>query len=270
MIKIFISHSSTDNELAEALIGLIRDATNLPPDDIRCTSVDGYRLAGGAETDEQLRLEVANSEVFIGILSESSLVSTYVVFELGARWGVKKYLIPLLAPGLDPSRLSNPLSSLNCLSCNSASQLHQLVVEVAKHLGLTPNSPATYQSWISLIQAAGTSSVTERQPIQEVMTETSFITIPRAVNSAVSESEVLQIVQARAAAEHPGDFSTQKYVVDNQINDWRTLQNFADSEVPANILLSILRRAGEDHPDDYSTQLYVVREQIEDWKALNR
>jgi hypothetical protein len=55
MVRLFISHSAKDGSVAERLIELIQSALNLPAADIRCTSVDGYRLPGGASTEDQLR-----------------------------------------------------------------------------------------------------------------------------------------------------------------------------------------------------------------------
>jgi hypothetical protein len=52
---VFISHSSADRRLARALVELLRSALNLPADRVVCTSVDGYRLPAGADTDEARR-----------------------------------------------------------------------------------------------------------------------------------------------------------------------------------------------------------------------
>lgn len=64
MIKIFISHRSRDVALANALIHLLRFALRLSAEDIRCTSVPGYNLPGGAQTEQQLRQELLDAPVY--------------------------------------------------------------------------------------------------------------------------------------------------------------------------------------------------------------
>lgn len=150
-IRLFISHASTDAPLAGLVVTLLRSALNLPAAAIRCTSVDGYRLPGGADTDEQIRREVLDAEVMIGIISAASLDSLYVAFELGARWGADQHLIPLMAPGVPPSAIRGPLAGKNALRADNASQLHQLVDELGGHLGIKPNSAASYQAEVEAI-----------------------------------------------------------------------------------------------------------------------
>jgi hypothetical protein len=148
MLDIFISHSSSDMEVAEVLIELLRSALTLPAEQIRCTSVDGYRLPIGADTDEELRRELKEAKVFIALISEESIHSTYVLFEMGARWGAEKHLAPLLTPGTKSSILSGPLKSLNALQCDNSSQLHQLVSDLSKILKVPTSSPASYSRFI--------------------------------------------------------------------------------------------------------------------------
>ena len=150
-IRLFISHSSGDTELATRLVNLLQSALRLPATSIRCTSVDGYRLPGGADTDEQLRREVHEAEAFIGIISDRSLRSLYVLFELGARWGARRHLVPLLAPGLSPSILGGPLAGLNALRADNLSQMHQLVAELGAHLSISPEGAAGYQQHLDAI-----------------------------------------------------------------------------------------------------------------------
>ena len=158
-VDIFISHSSADAKVAKALIDLLRDAFQLNSKDIRCTSVPGYKLEAGAHTETQLRQEIQQTRVFIGLLSEVSLDSAYVLFELGARWGMmqanyyggmgvgslKNKIFPLLAAGATGSIIRDPLKAYNALSCEKAADLHQLVADIGKELGQTPDGAAAYQ-----------------------------------------------------------------------------------------------------------------------------
>ncbi len=165
-IRVFISHASEDVALAEALIDMLRAALNLEARAIRCTSVDGYRLPGGANTDEQLRIEVHDSDTFVGIVSNGSLRSLYVLFELGARWGAGKRLIPLLAPGTPASVLGGPLSGLNALRASERAQLVQLVNELAESLGLRAESASVYQRQLDAVLkiAPASDTVSEGTP----------------------------------------------------------------------------------------------------------
>jgi len=153
MIRLFISHSSKDKQLAEKLVELLKNALRLASQEIRCTTVDGYRLPGGAKTSDQLKREVRESDAFIGLISTAVADSMYVLFELGARWGSNRHLLPLLANGVSSDILKGPLSELNALSCDNTAQLHQLVQDIANILEIDPENPAVYQRYINEILA---------------------------------------------------------------------------------------------------------------------
>ena len=146
-IKLFISHSSKDSLFVQALIDLLRASLNLGSTQIRCTSIDGYRLPAGANTNEQLKHEVHHADTFIGVISAASIKSIYVIFELGARWGANLPLIPLLAPGTSPDLLEGPLKGINALSVNR-SQLHQLLYDLSQNLGVKLEPSASYERHI--------------------------------------------------------------------------------------------------------------------------
>jgi len=144
---LFISHSSKDADTVLALIELVRAALGLRDEQIRCTSIDGFRLPAGIHTDEHLRLEAHSAKTFIALITPQSYSSTYVLFELGARWGANLPLIVLLAE-VEPHALEGPLRAFNALSCANVSQLHQLVHDLAKSLQLLPQSPASYSRYV--------------------------------------------------------------------------------------------------------------------------
>jgi hypothetical protein len=152
-IRLFVSHSSADADLAKRLAELACFALNLPAEAVRCTSVDGYRLPGGADTDEQLRLEVREAEAFVGIVSGASLESLYVLFELGARWGAERQLLPVIAPGTPAKAIGGPLAGLNALQAESKSQMLQLVEDLGRQLNIRPQSAAAYTGLVDAVIA---------------------------------------------------------------------------------------------------------------------
>jgi len=166
-----ISHSGKDADLALTLIELLRAGLGLLASQIRCSSVDGYRLPAGVNTEQQLREEVTGVAVLVGLLTPNSLSSTYVLFELGARWGAKLFMIPLLA-GVKPEDMRGPLSVLNALTCSTEAQLIQFVEDVGRQLKLPAQSAASYLRQVHAVKemADVVSSTTAVQPAtQEVM-----------------------------------------------------------------------------------------------------
>lgn len=143
-MKIFISHSSVDREAAEALVDLLRSALGLPAKEIRCTSVEGYKLSAGTDSNEQLRTEVFGCEAFVALLSPSSMKSVYVMFELGARWGTKRHLAPIMIGGTVAGDLRAPLSGIHAITGSSESDIHQLVSDLSSHLGQANEGASVY------------------------------------------------------------------------------------------------------------------------------
>lgn len=146
-LLIFISHSSKDADLALMLIELLKSALALRDEQIRCTSVDGFRLPAGVNTDDVLKAEVRQAHAFIGLITPNSMNSAYVMFELGARWGAELHMVPLLA-GVSPEALAGPLKPINSISATNDAQLHQLIHELAAILQMSAQNPASYTRYI--------------------------------------------------------------------------------------------------------------------------
>jgi TIR domain len=85
--RLFISHSSEDKELAKALTTLIDSTLQVPSGMLRCTSDPRFNLVPGENATEKLRRDLDDANVVLGLLTPSSLTSSYVLMELGAAWG---------------------------------------------------------------------------------------------------------------------------------------------------------------------------------------
>jgi hypothetical protein len=87
------------------------------------------------------------------VISEASLDSLYVAFELGARWHTRRPLVPLLAPGLDPKRVPDPLRGKHFLQCTDEGQFNQLVDHLDEYLRARPTRKAKNSAYVSQIKA---------------------------------------------------------------------------------------------------------------------
>lgn len=155
-LTLFISHSARDTEIAKSIVTLFEKAFKISARRIRCTSVDGYRLPAGADTNEVLRTEVFGAKLFVALLTPNSLSSPYVLFELGARWGTRRPLYPLLAGDTTPAHLSAPLSGLNALSMISADQVRQLLENASEALSQRLEPASSFSAEVEGVVAAST------------------------------------------------------------------------------------------------------------------
>jgi hypothetical protein len=129
---------------SRAFVALMRTALPLGAKSIRCTSVSGYKLPAGTNVDTRLRAEVFSSRAFVALLSPRSIESIYVMFELGARWGAERYLVPVLIGGLPARRVEAPLRALHVVKGGSEADVMQLIGELADQLGVKAEAAAVY------------------------------------------------------------------------------------------------------------------------------
>lgn len=254
MIKIFISHSSRDSVIAKLLAELFRNAMRLSKSEIRCTSVDGYRLPAGASTDEQLRREVLESPVLIGILSQHSFESAYVLFELGARWGKNAYMAPILAPGVNASIIKGPLSSINALCCENRSQVYQLIDEVASQISIQPESAASYQEYVDAL-------VTYRPDLESDVIGTSDI-------DEYSNAE--DIIRNHCESQWGNDYKMLAYCIEKQRDAVEQLLHQTHTGVPDNIFIDIRKAAKREWPHDFTMRLHTENKQFEAYRKIHK
>lgn len=141
-LRIFVSHASIDEPLAAALVDCLLGCMILRDSDVRCTSVAGHKLSIGSETATMLRDELEDTSVVIGLLTPNAVSSSWVLFELGATWGAKRRLIPLLAGGLEFQSLPGPLAGHHSVRLADKNGLAQAVEEIAGTIGVEKRSAA--------------------------------------------------------------------------------------------------------------------------------
>ncbi len=89
-LRVFLSYAREDKEYAQKLHHLLSKRPNLR---IFTTDI----LSGGEDWQTKLRDEIARCDLFIVMLSSTSVESKWVLHELGAAWAINKPIIPVVA-----------------------------------------------------------------------------------------------------------------------------------------------------------------------------
>jgi hypothetical protein len=140
---VFVSHSHSDEVLAEALVELLLSALELEPSAVRCTSVPGHQLQFGKTISEALKTDIETSAAILVLLTEDSLRSNWVLFELGASWALGRIIIPILGHNQTPKVLPGPLSGYPCVAIDASdasSRMADAISQIAVTLGLRERS----------------------------------------------------------------------------------------------------------------------------------
>jgi hypothetical protein len=153
-VKIFISHSTSDRRAAAAFVELVRAALLVPANEICCTDLDGYKLAAGTDPEDRLSQEVLDATTFVALLSPGSLASIYLIFELGARWGAKGHIVPLMIRGVVPQMVRSQIPVIHAVPGVSEEELHRLVDTLAAQLKVRPQGPSVYTEAMRAFMAA--------------------------------------------------------------------------------------------------------------------
>lgn len=139
--KLFFSHCSKDKALLAELVSAARIGLNLNKGDIRCTSLDGYDVLTGEDIVARVRTDGTESNSLIAIVTPDSLRSTWVLFELGARWGIERHFGIVVAAGSIFDDIPEPVRMRRARRC-TREDLEGLFLDIADELNTAFDIPA--------------------------------------------------------------------------------------------------------------------------------
>lgn len=112
---LFISHSSADEEIASALVTMLR-TLGFNKSNLFCSSVPGYDIAEGEDIYETLASKFIDYNIYvIFLLSENYYNSSACLNEMGATWVLKakystlicpEFTIPEIKGAVNPSKMA--------------------------------------------------------------------------------------------------------------------------------------------------------------------
>ena len=162
-------------------------------------------------------------------------------------------MVPVLAPGVSGSILKGPLSALNALGCDSASQIHQLVHDVAVQLNMQLEPASAYQDLVESIaarsprpqeHAAPDSSTEQQAPTLTAHGDNPYVGADR-------------IIKRHCESQWRDDYSMRIYGEEQQRNAVEKLRGQLRKGVPDNIFRRIRENAARDWPEDFEMRLYT-------------
>lgn len=138
---LFISHSSADEEIASALVTMLR-TLGFNKSDLFCSSVPGYDIAEGEYIYETLASKFIDYNIYvIFILSENYYNSAACLNEMGATWVLKakystlicpEFSIPEIKGAVNPSKMAVVLDDAKRVN----GKLNQLKDHLIEFFGL--------------------------------------------------------------------------------------------------------------------------------------
>lgn len=172
--RIFITHSSLDQELADALVQALRLGANLSEQHIFCSSVEGLGIPTGEEFLHYIRDQLEGTQLVIPLVTPAYLDSTFCAYELGASWVRQVPLFPLAVPPVSRAGLPGPLGSRQVAILNKAG-LNECLRKVCAAVPGSSTSPQwerhrdTFLEGVQQMQArlhaawAGTAAAVQRR-----------------------------------------------------------------------------------------------------------
>lgn len=134
---IFLSHSSQDEKLVDALSDLLTTGCGVSADQIIITTLPGQGIpAGCSNYIAWLQGRLSDSALVIMLLSPNYFESKFCLCEMGASWGLNKPFFALVVPPLTKSTVKAVMAVSQNLNIADESCLDELRDKVQDSLGL--------------------------------------------------------------------------------------------------------------------------------------
>lgn len=122
--KIFISHASSDVDLAEEMVDFL-EVIGVPQQAIFCSSLVGYGISLGENFLEAIKTELVGNTLVIFLLTPKFFSSPVSLCEMGAVWIRATDHIPVVVPPLDFSDIKGVIPLSQGMKINDPLQLNQ-------------------------------------------------------------------------------------------------------------------------------------------------
>lgn len=143
--RLFISHSSADQDLADAFVDLLETGIQgLSSSHIFCTSLEGLGIPAGMNFVEHIRGQLSGCTAFIPLVSSNYVRSDFCLCELGATWALLNRMLPVIAPAFDTDRVPGILRGVQYKKLDLSSDLDDIRDHIVPILAIAPGPTARW------------------------------------------------------------------------------------------------------------------------------
>ena len=139
--KVFVSHSSKDEEIVNAFITLLTRGAGLSQEDIFCTSIDGMKITNGEGIREHIQENVNGADFAILLVSKNYKASEVCLNEMGAVWAMDKKVKAYVFPDLQEERVGWLINDKAAEKLNDETALASLYEELQQFYKLPMSLP---------------------------------------------------------------------------------------------------------------------------------
>ncbi|TGD80757.1 hypothetical protein [Hymenobacter wooponensis] len=188
--------------------------------------------------------------------------SHYVLFELGARWGAKKPLFPLITDNKGVSILKGPLQGINALVAHEEGQLFQFVADIGKELGIVPEGPNSYHGQMKQFIKSLANTGANEKPVKAQSSQ------PQKESNSEEYSGANEQIKEHCKQEWPDDFHMRAHCIAEQSKALLILQQGRPSDIEEDDFVTIRKKAARDWPSDFHMRAHQEKEQFEALRRL--
>jgi hypothetical protein len=142
--RIFISHSSDDKELIEDLIDIL-ESIGVTPNQIFCSSFDGYGIPLGKDFLKTLKDEISKKVLVLFVLSKNFYGSPICLCEMGASWVLSKDHIPIIVPPFSYDDIEGVIPLTQGLPINDELKMNLLRERVIELLNVSEQPMSAWE-----------------------------------------------------------------------------------------------------------------------------
>lgn len=145
MSQVFISHASTDAEIAQEIVTLLSNGVGVPTDQIFCTSAPGSGIAAGdPNSNERMRRELNDATCVMFLVTEDFKRREFPLGEAGGTWVLGKTAVPIIVPPLDFSGVPAVLKNHQAIKIHDPAGLDAMYDWLSRTLPIRSNSAARW------------------------------------------------------------------------------------------------------------------------------